>query len=145
MSDGVEIPARDRKHVRMSWTGEGQEFRGGPVGGFQGYIDGGGKRGAGPMDSLLMALAGCMAIDVVDILQKSRVPVHQLSLDAHAIRRSDAPRRFLSIRLIYTVDGPTPDDDAKLQRAVDLSRDKYCSVLHSLRQDIDVDIAIHRS
>jgi uncharacterized OsmC-like protein len=46
---------------------------------------------------------------------------------------------------VYRVDGPSEDDRPKLQRAIDLSREKYCSVLHSLRPDIDLDIRVELS
>jgi len=78
------------------------------------------------------------------ILEKSRVPLETLEVDISGDRVQDPPRRYQSLRLTYRVTGPGPEDEAKLQRAVDLSRDKYCSVLHTLRPDLDLDIRIRR-
>jgi len=137
--EGAEI-----KRVRLSWDGEGMTFRGGPVGGAETVVDGDGVEGPGPMDTLLVSLAGCMAIDVRMILEKSRVPLEALEIEVSGRRATTDPRRFEAIELLYRVRGPADEHAAKLQRAIDLSRETYCSVLHSLRPDIDVDIGIER-
>jgi putative redox protein len=97
-------------------------------------IDGDSAAGASPVQLLAMALAGCMAIDVVDILHKGRHTVKGLRSTLRGDRASEAPRRLLSVALHFTVDGNVPAQ--AVERAVSLSRDKYCSVWHSLRQDI---------
>jgi len=104
--------------------------------------DSDGAAGPSPMELLLMGLASCMGVDVVDILQKMRVPITGLAVRAEGDRRPEPPRRFTRIRLTYRVAGVGESDQDKLQRAVDLSRDTYCSVLHSLRPDLDVDVRI---
>ena len=96
------------------------------------------------MDHVLLGLAGCMGVDVVDILKKSRVPVEALEVEVEGERAPDPPRRYVRIHLVYRVKGPGEEDQAKLERAVALSRDKYCSVLHSLRPDLDLSIDIRR-
>lgn len=108
-------------------------------------MDGKGAKGPGPMDSLLLALAGCMAVDVQVILERSRVPLTGLTVDVEGERAPAHPKRYTRLRLVYRVEGPGEDDRGKLQRAVDLSREKFCSVLHSLRPDIELDIEIHRA
>jgi putative redox protein len=60
-------------------------------------------------------------------------------------RVAESPRRFEAIRLTYRVRGPSDDDEDKLQRAVQLSKDRYCSVLHTLRPDLDLDVRIVRT
>lgn len=105
-------------------------------------MDGNSAAAASPMESLLMALASCMGIDVVDILNKMRVAFDGLAVRADADRRADAPRRFTAIRLIYEVEGVTEAAQPKLQRAIDLSRERYCSVLHTLQPDIELSIRI---
>lgn len=132
------------KRVSLRWTGEGERFEGGAPGGVVIPIDGNGKAGPSPMDALLLSLAGCMGIDVLMILEKSRVPVTSLEVSVEGTRPDDPPRRFLSLVLEYRIAGPGPEHDARLERAVALSRDKYCSVFHTLRADLDVDIRIHR-
>lgn len=139
-----EDEAGEVKRVRLAWDGEGMAFRGGPVDGAETVVDGDGEQGPGPMDTLLVSLAGCMAIDVRMILEKSRVPLEALEIEVRGRRAVTNPRRFEAIELFYRVRGPTDEHEAKLQRAIDLSRDTYCSVLHSLRADIDVDIGIER-
>lgn len=139
-----EGAAGEVKRVRLVWDGEGMAFRGGPVGGARTVVDGDGERAPGPMDTLLVSLAGCMAIDVRMILEKSRVPLEELEIEVSGRRATTDPRRYEAIELLYRVRGPTEEHEKKLQRAIDLSRDTYCSVLHSLRRDIDVDIGIER-
>lgn len=139
------MTTRAIKHVSLRWSGEGTRFEGGPAGVSPVTIDGDLEAGPGPMDTLLMALAGCMGADVVLILEKSRVPVESMVVEAVGERRETTPRRYERIRLVYRVEGPSEEDMPKLQRAVDLSRDTYCSVLHSLRSDIEIEISIERS
>jgi len=97
------------------------------------------------MDALLMGVAGCMAIDVLMIAGKSRVPIEALEVFAEGDRAESEPKRYTAIRLVYRIAGPSEADEPKIQRAIDLSREKYCSVLHSIRGDIDVDIRFERS
>jgi len=117
-------------------------FRGGPDGGPQVTVDSNAEQGPSPTHLLLIALAGCMAVDVKVILEKSRVPVESIEVEAIGERAETAPRRFLSITLTYDVRGPGEEHAKRLQRALDLSRDKYCSVLHSLDPDIQIDLRV---
>ena len=80
-----------------------------------------------------MALAGCMAIDVADIVTKGRYTLS--ALEAHIVgeRAADPPRRFTHFTLHFTVSTSAPAH--AVERAIALSREKYCSVWHSLRQD----------
>jgi putative redox protein len=130
------------RQVRLRWAGEGLVFRGGPDGGPEITIDSNAEQGPSPTHTLLMALAGCMAVDVKMILEKSRVHVESIEVEAVGERAETAPRRFLSITLTYDVRGPGVDDEKKVQRALDLSRDKYCSVLHSLDPGIKIDLRV---
>jgi putative redox protein len=86
------------------------------------------------VQTLALALAGCMASDVVTILQKGRLPLRGLRAVLSAERAAREPRRFLSVELRFDVVGDVPAD--RVQRAIALSRDRYCSVWHSMRQDI---------
>ena len=134
----------DTKRAVLHWTGEGLAFRGGAPDGPELTLDGDGEAGPSPMDALLQGLGGCMAIDVVHILERSRVPLEALEVEVEGTRAPEAPRRFTGIRLVYRVRGPGPDDEGRLKRAVDLSRDRYCSVLHTLRPDMEIEIRIER-
>ena len=97
-------------------------------------IDSSGKAGPSPVEALALALAGCMAIDVVDIVNKGRHSLRGLSASLTARRAAEPPRRFLEVDLHFVVDGDVPT--TAIDRALQLSRDKYCSVWQSLRQDI---------
>jgi putative redox protein len=107
-------------------------------------VDSAGETGQSPMQLLLMAVAGCMAIDVVLILQKSRVPLSGLEVNAVGVRADETPKRYVSVRLEYLVTGPGDDDMAKVDRSIELSRDKYCSVLHTLDPELDFDVSVQR-
>jgi putative redox protein len=77
-----------------------------------------------------------MAMDVVDIIRKGRHHLTAFRTTLTAERAPDPPRRLLRARLRFHVHGAAPA--AAVERAVALSRDKYCSVWHSLRQDIEL-------
>lgn len=97
-------------------------------------IDGDGAAGPSPMQLAAFGLAGCMAIDVVSILQKGRHPLSGLRASFSGARRADPPRHFTDITLTFHVSGAVPVD--AVERAIALSREKYCSVWHTFRQDI---------
>jgi putative redox protein len=97
-------------------------------------LDGKSQAGPSPMQALAAALAGCMAIDVVNILVKGRHPLKGLSADFVGLRADGQPPRLTDVTLHYHVVGDVPAE--AVERAIQLSRDRYCSVWHSLRQDI---------
>ncbi len=126
----------------LRWTGEGLAFSGQVGSGPTVTIDSQAKAGPSSTDSLLLGLMGCMSIDVLMILQKGRVTVNSLETRAEAERASEPPRYFKRVRLTFAVDGPSPEERVKVDRAVELSRDKYCSVLHSLRPDLEFETVV---
>ncbi|NNM33994.1 MAG: OsmC family protein [Gemmatimonadetes bacterium] len=130
------------KEARITWTGSGMVFDGGPAGGPQVVVDGDAATGPSPMDLVLLGLAACMAIDVRMILEKSRVPLDGLDVYAEGTRAEEPPRRYTAVRLTYRVSGVDPSHRAKLDRAIELSRERYCSVLHSLREDLPLEIVL---
>ena len=89
------------------------------------------------MLSLLLAAAGCSGADVVVILNKMRVPIERLTIDVVGVRRDEEPRRYTELRFRFTVSGDGVEL-AKVERAVELSLEKYCSVVASLAPDIAV-------
>jgi putative redox protein len=80
-----------------------------------------------------------MAMDVVHILKKGRHDLRGLRVDLRGERHQAEPRRFTRIELRYTITGNVPSDP--IERAIQLSREKYCSVWHSMRQDIELDVS----
>ena len=99
-------------------------------------LDGDSAAGPSPVEALAMALAGCMAIDVADILVKGRHDLQSLEARLVGQRRDDPPRHFVSFTLHFALTGNVPAH--AIERAIHLSREKYCSVWLSLRQDIDL-------
>ncbi|HMC77933.1 MAG TPA: OsmC family protein [Vicinamibacterales bacterium] len=97
-------------------------------------LDSGGKAGPSPVQALAFALAGCMGMDVVHILRKGRLDLKGLKVALTAERAQEDPHRITAVTIEFTVTGDVPKD--QIQRAIDLSHEKYCSVWHSMRQDI---------
>jgi putative redox protein len=98
-------------------------------------LDGDSREGPSPVQTLAMSLAGCMAIDLAHILQKGRHPLTALQAEIVAERAQTNPHRFVRVSLRFKVRGAARDE---VERAVALSREKYCSVWHSLREDIEL-------
>ena len=128
--------------VHLTWTGD-LKFRG-EAGDVFLTLDSEAKAGASPMQTLAFALAGCMGMDVVHYLNKARTPFSALRATLSGRRPIEPPSRFLAIALHFDIEGDVPD--AQVERAIGLSREKYCSVWNSLRQDIDfrVTFAVQR-
>lgn len=118
--------------VDLEWSGDLRfEARSGSA---SLLLDGNSTAGPSPVQTLACSLAGCMAADVVHVLQKGRLPFTALSARLDGERSAAEPRRLVAVRLHFTVTGDVPE--AKVERAIALSRETYCSVWHSLRQDI---------
>jgi putative redox protein len=98
-------------------------------------LDSAGVAGPSSVQTLAFALAGCMAMDVAYILTKGKHEYRALRAHLEARRADENPHRIVGAALHFTVDGDVPDD--AIERAIALSREKYCSVWHSMRQDID--------
>jgi len=101
-------------------------------------LDSASKAGASPVQMLAFALAGCMAMDVVHVLTKGRCGLRGLRVDLTAQRAPTDPHRFTAIALHYTITGDV--QTSRIDRAIKLSREKYCSVWHSMRQDIPLTV-----
>jgi putative redox protein len=97
-------------------------------------VDGDSAAGPSPVQLLVISLAACMSIDVVDILRRGRHPVTALRSTLSGERAAESPRRLLGVSMRFQVQGDVPHP--AVERAIALSRDKYCSVWHSLREDI---------
>lgn len=126
--------------ITLDWAG-GHAFDATTESGVEVALDGDKRDGVSPMESLLTALASCMAIDVVDILEKGRQAVSACRVVARGERREDPPRRFTRVELAFELAG-TDLDRSKAERAVRLSRETYCSVWHSMASDLDMDVSI---
>lgn len=117
-------------HVNVSWAGN-VHFKAENTMGHEVLMDGpeeaGGENlGSRPMELILMGLGGCTAYDVVDILKKSRQPLVDLKVSLQGARAETIPAVFEQIKIHFTVVGALVDP-AKVQRAIDLTAEKYCS------------------
>ena len=131
---------QETKRITLEWQ-EGLRFRGGEPNGPSILIDGDNAEGPGPMLTLLLAAASCTGSDVVVVLKKMRVSFSALRIEVSAVRRETEPRRYVSLHLDYSLTG-VGIDPAKVRRAIDLSLEKYCSVIHSLASDIAITYAL---
>jgi putative redox protein len=99
-------------------------------------LDGEGA-GMSPMQLLAVALGACTGMDVVSILGKMRQPLEGLWIEVEGEQSDEHPRRYIALTLTYHVRGAV--DEAKLQRAIELSETKFCSVRASLAMDVQVE------
>lgn len=86
-----------------------------------------------PMELLLSGAGGCSAYDVVLILKRGRHAVTQCTVDIHAERATEDPKVFTKIHFHFKVTGKSLNRDA-VERAVNLSHDKYCSAVAMLEK-----------
>ena len=116
---------------------EGLVFEGGAAGQPPITVDGDSKVATSPVELALVAAATCTMSDIVIILEKQRVQLRSLDVAVRGTHRETDPRRFTAIHFDWTVSG-TGADETKTRRAIDLSLEKYCSVMQSLAPDITV-------
>lgn len=113
--------------ARVKWV-EDLSFVGESSSGHQIMMDGNsGDKAPSPMEMVLIATGGCSAIDVVSILRKGRHQVTDCEVKLTSERREEAPRLFTDINLHFIVSGKELTDKI-VERAVQLSAEKYCSV-----------------
>lgn len=121
--------------ARLEWDGE-QQFTG-FAGKHEVSMDGSQHAAASPMQLLALSIAGCMAIDLVHILSRGRHDCTSLAVSFRAERAADHPRRFTRVRMHFALEGAMTAEH--VERALRLSREKYCSVWNSLRPDIELE------
>ena len=122
--------------VTLRWTEE-LRFEGGGAGRPVIALDGDAKTATSPVELLLLAAGACSAADVVIILKKQRVALESVDVTVHGTRREEHPRRYTAIAFTFAVRGAGADE-TKVRNAVDLSLEKYCSVVASLAPDIQI-------
>lgn len=99
-------------------------------------LDGNGET-MSPMESVLLSVGACSSIDVVDILKKSRKQVEDCVCQLEAKRAEQAPRFFTAIHAHYIVKGEGLTEK-NIARAVQLSTEKYCSVMLMLAGNVEI-------
>jgi putative redox protein len=94
------------------------------------------RSGPAPMQMVLMGVAGCTAIDVLLVMEKKRINVTDFQVNITGERAEDHPRRYTHIHIEYVLTGT--DISAKaVERAIQLSEEKYCSAIGSLNATIE--------
>ena len=119
--------------VELIWS-EGLRF-GATAGKNAIVVDGDGTAGPSPVQVAAIGLAGCMGADVAAILEKGRQPFTGLRVSFSGERAATPPRRFTRITLQFHISGTVSPE--AVERAIAMSRETYCSVWHSMRQDIE--------
>jgi putative redox protein len=99
-------------------------------------LDGSGE-GLSPMQAVLMSVGACSSIDVVEIMRKSRQTLEGCVCKLEAVRAAEPPRIFVSINAHYEVSGVNLNEK-HLARAVQLSCEKYCSVMLMLNSNVKI-------
>ena len=90
-----------------------------------------------PMETVLASLAGCTSFDVVSILKKKRQKISSYSVETEAERREEPPEVFTKIHIKYIIKGENISKEA-VERAIQLSYDKYCSVGTMLKKTAEI-------
>jgi len=124
--------------AKVSWI-DGMAFVGQSETGHKIVMDGDRENGGAPspMEMVLMSAGTCSAIDVVSILEKAKQKVLNVDVELSAERADTIPKIFTSIHLHFVVTG-TDVAEKHVERAVNLSADKYCSVAKMLEKAADV-------
>ena len=126
--------------VNVKWTGarmmQGVDSRGAAISiGYNRHADPPWSA-VKPSDLLLLAAASCTAYDVVDILEKQREPLEGLEVLCTGEQQTEPPYNFVTIHIKYIIKGDVKPQ--KVDRAIKLSEEKYCSVLATLRAGVEL-------
>lgn len=122
--------------IDVAWQG-GMLYAGGRPGGPTLQVDGNREAAPSPVEALVVAIASCSAIDVVEILNKRRTPPTELRVEVEYTRAPSPPRRLTAVKLRYLV--ATASERVHVERAVALSLETYCSVSSSLDPDLPIE------
>ena len=125
------------REIEAEWQGGGTFIGRNAAGGTvqMGKLDE--RPGVSPMELLLVGLAGCTGVDIVDILEKKRQPMKALKVKVSGKRSEDHPKIYKEIEVSYLIWGEGIDPKA-VERAIQLSEEKYCSVSAMLRSVAEI-------
>ena len=123
--------------ARVKWM-DGLQFVGTDSGGHSVVLSGNDLQdGVRPSEMLLVALASCSAVDVVDIMKKKRKPLTKLEVVINGERDPEPPWPYRKITVDYRAQGKGLTEKS-LSQAIDLSTEKYCSVAATVRGVADI-------
>lgn len=130
--------------AQVTWNG-GMQFEGTADSGHKLVLDsspdvGGADSGFRPMELMAISLAGCTAMDVISILRKKRQEVTGFEVKVDAPRAKDHPHVFTEMKVTYVLRG-RGIDAASVERAMQLSEEKYCPAQAMLRQAAPIVLA----
>jgi putative redox protein len=103
---------------------------------------GGNDLGSRPKSLMLVSLGGCTGMDVVSILKKMRVNFEKLEVVVEGDTSDEHPKKFLNMKVIYNFEGKDLPLD-KIQKAVEMSRDKYCGVYATYKEAMNIEHVIN--
>ncbi len=114
-------------------------FTGSTPQGYEIEFDAQAQWGCKPTEALLLSLAGCLGIDVMSILKKMRMEPASFRVEIEGERNPTPPQYYKAVDIVLHIAG-NHLDPKKVERAISLSRDKYCSVYNSLRPDLSLNV-----
>ncbi len=131
----------DQPNARVVWQSD-MKFEGSALSGFSVPLDasaehGGQDSGFRPLELMLVSLAGCTALDVLSILKKKRQEVTAFEVRVYSKRADDHPKVYTDLWVEYLVTGHNIDP-AAVERAIELSENKYCSAQAMLRPTVNI-------
>ena len=129
-----------KNSIKVNWNGN-MSFKS-VINGHEILVDaaepvGGEDRGPRPKPLMLMALAGCTGMDVVSILKKMRVEIEDFNISVESDMTEEHPKVYSGMHLIYEFKGKDLDT-AKLEKAVNLSQERYCGVSAMYKQAMNL-------
>ena len=136
----------DTHKVLTSWKGK-MQFESDNPSGDRIYMDagpenGGEGNGLRPKAMMLSSLAGCTGLDVVSLMVKMKLQADEFTIDVEGDLTEEHPKTYHTVRVAYHFHGNNLDE-AKLEKAVNLSVDKYCGVMEMFRQFAKVETKIY--
>ncbi len=125
------------REIVVKWQGDSAFIGSNPSGGTVQMGKLGDVPGVSPMEIVLVGLAGCTGVDIVDILAKKRQPLTALKVKVRGKKAEEFPKVYTDIEVTYLIWGDGIDPKA-VERAIHLSEEKYCSVSAMLRSSAQI-------
>lgn len=128
--------------AKAVWKGD-LTFVGSADSGFSLVMDtfkevGGNESGFRPVELIAIGVAGCTGMDVISILKKKRQEVTNFEVLVHATRATEHPKKITHMLIEYVVTGKNIDPSA-VERAVQLSEEKYCPSIATIRNNVTIE------
>jgi putative redox protein len=136
---GYKVKITPSTKAMLTWNRD-LVFAGRTPQGYELDFDADAQWGCKPTEALLLSLGGCMAIDIVSILKKMRIEIRRFRIDLTGERNPEPPQYFKAVEMVFHLAGSNLDP-RRIDRAIALSRQTYCSVYNSLRPDLDLKIS----